>query len=162
VSITNHKTIDLASVEPTTIKLRAKVWDPNKNSKDRSVALKVGLYTKKVNGQFLPLTEQLVAPESQAVGLVLKPGDEMKKVKHYAKTALLSDLWLPAELAAVDAALDPGEKAYLCVSSAVVTPDVDKFSTQVRKRLGVTVNGGPVAHKVRDCVKVIDSNDTPA
>ena len=51
MSIKGHKTIDLAKVGPTAITLRAKVWDPSKDSKDRTISLKVGLYTKKVNGR---------------------------------------------------------------------------------------------------------------
>jgi hypothetical protein len=161
VSIKGHAPIDLAKVsDGAAIKLRAKLWDPKRDSEGTTIALKLGVYTKKTGGAPLNVgTESapVEAPLSAAVPLTLQPGDEKRKVKDYTGSALLKaaapavPVWTPEEIALVAAALDPGEKAYICIAAAAVDPVDTKMSVKVKKRLGMK------GKAVRDCVKIIDS-----
>ncbi|HEX6887875.1 MAG TPA: hypothetical protein VF143_07195 [Candidatus Nanopelagicales bacterium] len=163
VSIKGHAPINLATApDAAAIKLRAKLWDPNKDSKATTISVKLGVYTKKVGGNLLNLgtvEAPLAAPLSQAVPLTLQPGDETRKVKDYAANPGVKGeppaLWTAAQLGLVAAALDPGEKAYVCIAEVSVSP-ATKYSMQVKKRLGMK------GKAVRDCVKVIDSTPLAA
>jgi hypothetical protein len=160
VSIKGHAPIDLKTASAdATVRLRAKLWDPKRDSAATTVAVTLGVYTKKVGGELFNLGTAgapVPAPPSVATQLVLKPGDAMHKVKDYSAAPLLKGaspaLWTADQLASLAAALDPTEKAYICIASVTVDPADTKLSTKVKKRVG------PAKGKaVRDCVKVIDT-----
>ncbi len=159
VSIKGHSPIDLKTATPATaIKLRAKLWDPKKDSAATTVAVTLGVYTKKVNGDLFNLgttAAPVLAPLSEETPLLLKGSDTTHKVKDYSATPAVQGaapaLWTADELGLLATALDPGEKAYICISAVTVSPDVNK-SMNVKKRLGLAKGKA-----VRDCVKVIDS-----
>lgn len=161
INIKRHKVIDLAA-PPKTIALRAKVWNPDRKGADRTVALTLGVFTKKVEGEpfMLPAEPaEIAAPDSKAVDVPLLKKDTKKKVKRYRTSAMIvGDLWEADQIAALAEALKPGERAYICIKAVDVDPQVDKYSTQVKKRLGELPDGSNYKKKtVRDCVRVIDS-----
>ena len=155
INIKRHKVIDLAA-PPETIKLRAKVWNPDRKGADRTVALGLGVFTKKVEGEPFPGAEV-----SQKAKLAMRDKDAKKKVKRYSAAAtIVGDLWTADQVGDLAEALKPGERAYICINAVELKPDVDKYSTQVKKRLGLKMPGSSDPYKkktVRDCVRVIDS-----
>jgi hypothetical protein len=152
VSIKGHAPIDIADFaslpEGAGIPLRAKLWDPKRDSAATTVSVTVGLFTKKVRGSVFQVAGG-DAPPATAVPLVLDAADAKRKVKDYRATAVLKGagaVWTPEQLTAVGVELAPDERAYICISSVEVSPTTP-FSTKVKKRTTT----------VRDCVKLIDT-----
>jgi len=150
VNIKGHKKIDLADVDATTaIKLRAKVRHSNKvKSADapESVGMTLAVYNKKVNGTMVD------GSESAAADLGLKDRKKARKNQFYAGSAVISEVWSPAQVAVLAGEVAANGKAFICISD--VTDDFDKYSKQTRKRLDMDVK-----RPVRDCVKVVNSAD---
>ncbi len=151
VSIHGHAPIDLAKVTATSaLSLRAKVWDPNRDGQARTVAVTLGVFTKRVGGTKVQLGG-VAAPDSASVPLALRAGHEQRKVKGYVGSAVLASVWTPEQVGALKTALKPGDKAFVCISTLTVDPAA-KYAHIVNKRLGLAKGKA-----VRDCVRVTDS-----
>ena len=148
VRIKGHKKIDLAKVDATTaLKLRAKVrYSKKVEAKDavQPIGMTLAVYDRKF------AKEMVGGSKSAAADLALKGRNGAKKNQFYAGSAVISQVWTPAQVEVLAAEVAKDGKAYICISG--VTEEFDKYSKQTRKRLDMDVR-----KPVRDCVKVVNS-----
>ncbi len=151
VRIKGHKKIDLAKVSETTaLKLRAKVrYSEKVEAGDAlaSVGLKLAVYDRKFSKDMVPGSET-----ADPVALSLKVRKGAKKNQFYAGPAVILQEWSEAQVGVLAGEVAKDGKAFICLSD--VDEPFNKYSKQTRKRLDMDVK-----RPVRDCVKVVNSDD---